>query len=141
MRFGSWKKACTLGLLLIGTIAVGRGASASDALWGDGVVIVPSNQPAPTPGVTPGQEQAFAAGQWESPQQMFEVVCQKCHDNATPTTPRLLGRGIPARFSVSAARNGRRGMPAFKPSDFTDEEMQRLAEWIELSASPNGGTP
>lgn len=138
MKFGFWRRS----LLLTGAIAIAGTAMASNDLFGDGIVVVPTYQPAPVGGATVAEESAFGADEWESPEQMYEVVCSKCHDGSTPTTRVLLGRGISAQRVVTMVRNGGRAMPAFKPSDFNDAELAALAQWIEQSAAPTtGGQP
>ena len=78
---------------------------------------------------------AESAGQWKSPQQIWRSVCAYCH--TTGVGPILQGRALDPAYIVGRARHGFRAMPAFKPSEFSDEELEGLAKWIHDSKSPD----
>lgn len=70
------------------------------------------------------------------PEAVYETVCGYCHGRNVG--PILLGRKLPADMVKLIAREGRNGMPAFRPTEITNEELDALAKWISTSA-PNKG--
>lgn len=78
--------------------------------------------------------QAYSAGQWKNSDQIYRTFCASCH--ATGIGPVILGREYPAQAVPIMVRNGDHTMPAFKPSEINDAELEGLAKWINESAAP-----
>ena len=86
------------------------------------------------------EKRALAAGQYESPKQMYQLSCAQCHD--TGVGPVLFGRSLDVDYITYMVRHGRNGMPAFFPSDYSDSDVQQLASWVATQpkpAQPEGG--
>jgi len=77
---------------------------------------------------------AESAGDWQGPQQIWRSVCAYCH--TTGVGPVLQGRALDPAYIIGRARHGYRAMPAFKPSEFSDQELESLAKWIHDSKLP-----
>lgn len=67
------------------------------------------------------------------PQFIYDRTCGYCHGHNVG--PIILGRQLPAAVVASIVRSGNGAMPAFKPTEITNLELQALAEWIEASPS------
>ena len=80
------------------------------------------------------EKRALAAGQYESPKQMYQLTCAQCHD--TGVGPVLFGRSLDVKYITYMVRHGRNGMPAFFPSDYSDSDVQQLASWIATQPKP-----
>lgn len=65
---------------------------------------------------------------------VYRTVCRLCHE--TRIGPALLGRQLPPVLIRQIVRHGRNGMPAFRPSEISDETLAGLARFIERSAAP-----
>jgi mono/diheme cytochrome c family protein len=79
-------------------------------------------------GLTLTRASAQSADQWQSGQQIYENVCQYCHIN--DVGPVLTGRDLPALYFKSIARSGLNGMPAFKPTELSDKDLDKIAEYL-----------
>ena len=66
-----------------------------------------------------------------SPDQVYAKICGYCHGRNVG--PILLGRNLPPEAIRLIARNGQNGMPAFRPTEVTDAELDALAKWIATS--------
>ena len=73
------------------------------------------------------QARAQAAGQWQSPAQVYQKVCAYCHE--TGVGPHIRGL-FPAKFYAQVVRHGMAAMPAFRPTDIDDATLQKLGEWL-----------
>lgn len=82
----------------------------------------------------PDEVSAQAAGQWRDTQQMFELTCAYCH--TTGIGPELRGRGLSSDLIVTLVRHGTRAMPTFRPTEFSDQELAALSQWLSLSPAP-----
>lgn len=77
---------------------------------------------------------AFAAqklGEYQpqrAPEQVYAKVCGYCHGRNIG--PILLGRNLPTDMVKAVARQGRNAMPAFRPTEVTNAELDALATWI-----------
>jgi mono/diheme cytochrome c family protein len=80
---------------------------------------------------------AFAAqklGEYQperSPEVTYAKVCGYCHGRNIG--PIILGRKLDTDMIKSVARHGRNGMPAFRPTEVTNAELDALATWISTS--------
>jgi mono/diheme cytochrome c family protein len=96
--------------------------------------------------VLPWAALASAAGEGPSgvkPRDLFAQHCAACHDAAgwgtralarrvPPGREQLLTReSTPAAFTRHVVRRGIGSMPQFAPTDLSDEELARLAAWLE----------
>ncbi|HWU01168.1 MAG TPA: cytochrome c [Novosphingobium sp.] len=64
-----------------------------------------------------------------SPEKVYASTCGYCHGHNVG--PIILGRHLPADMVRYMVRHGRLGMPAFRPSEITDAELNALATWVE----------
>ena len=83
-------------------------------------------------------QQAYGAGQWKGPEQIYNVFCIQCHGSAA-VGPELLGRGLVAVATKTIVRHGVATMPPFFSTEINDSELEALAEWIQRSSSPKKG--
>ena len=82
----------------------------------------------------PALAEAQAAGGWRDAQQMFDATCGYCH--GAGVAAELRGRELTAEYIGVFIRNGFRGMPAFRPSDFSDADIAALAAMLAGSPKP-----
>jgi mono/diheme cytochrome c family protein len=66
-----------------------------------------------------------------APQYLYDRTCGYCHGHNVG--PIILGRQLPAAVVSSIVRSGNGAMPAFKPTEITNQELQALAAWIQAS--------
>lgn len=133
-----WKTKAALGVLALGLLGIAgcsqapRSAQAPEIPEG---IIRHDAAPAPEiDGERIKQKQALAAGQYESPKQMYQLTCAQCHE--TGVGPQLFGRSLTVDYITYMVRHGRAGMPAFFPSDYSDSDVQQLASWIATQPKP-----
>lgn len=69
------------------------------------------------------------------PEQIYQAVCRYCHE--TGLGPQLKARQLPAAYVTHVVRHGQRAMPAFRSTEISDTELQRIAAFIE--GSEGGG--
>ena len=60
---------------------------------------------------------------------VYHTVCQYCHE--TGVGPEIKSRQLAAAYTTYIVRNGFRAMPAFRPTEINDEELERVAAFIE----------
>lgn len=60
---------------------------------------------------------------------VYQAVCQYCHE--TGVGPELRSRHLPAAYTTHVVRHGSRAMPAFRPTEISDQELERVAVFIE----------
>jgi len=65
---------------------------------------------------------------------VYQKVCQYCHE--TGVGPEIRSRELPAIYITHVVRNGFRAMPAFRPTEISDRELERIASFIQRN---NGG--
>ena len=73
------------------------------------------------PGVAPPRD----------PQFIYSRVCGYCHGHAV--APLIRGRNLPPQLVEYFVRHGQGAMPAFKPTEITDQELAALARWLSTS--------
>lgn len=78
--------------------------------------------------------QAQTSGQWKSGEHIYSQTCAFCHSAAVG--PNLLGRNLPPEYVTHVVTHGLRAMPAFRPTDFSQEDVHMLATWIRDSKAP-----
>jgi mono/diheme cytochrome c family protein len=81
------------------------------------LLAVPPSTAAPAPSATPRPAQT-----------VYAEVCGYCHGRNVG--PILLGRMLPADYIAAMVRTGRNGMPAFRPTEVSPQELEALAAWI-----------
>jgi mono/diheme cytochrome c family protein len=80
---------------------------------------------------------AFAAqklGQVEgerAPEVLYAKTCGYCHGKNIG--PVIRGRALTAEAIKRQVRHGQNGMPAFRPTEITNSELDALATWISAS--------
>jgi mono/diheme cytochrome c family protein len=75
-----------------------------------------------------GQPQAERA-----PEVIYAKTCGYCHGRNIG--PVIRGRALPADAIKAIVRKGQNGMPAFRPTEITPVELDKLANWISASAA------
>lgn len=70
-----------------------------------------------------------AAEKEKSGEAVYQAVCQYCHE--TGVGPEIRSRQLPTAFTSIVVRNGLGAMPAFRPSEISDQELERIATFIE----------
>jgi mono/diheme cytochrome c family protein len=85
--------------------------------------------------LAPAAARSQAAGEWRDPGHLYDSSCTFCHD--TGVGPDLKGAGWPKEYVALRLRLGFKAMPAFKPSEISDREIEALAAW--LAAQPPAG--
>jgi mono/diheme cytochrome c family protein len=78
-----------------------------------------------------GMTLAQSAGQWHDPEEIYGKICQYCH--TTGVGPVLEGRQLQPAYVVATVRSGRNGMPSFRPSEISNDELLALGQWLERS--------
>lgn len=70
-----------------------------------------------------------AAEKERSGEVVYQKVCQYCHE--TGVGPEIRSRQLPTVYTTHVVRNGFRAMPAFRPTEISDQELERVAAFIE----------
>lgn len=65
------------------------------------------------------------------PEVTYAKVCGYCHGKNVG--PIILGRKLHTDMIKAVTRHGRNGMPAFRPTEVTNAELDALAVWISKS--------
>lgn len=71
------------------------------------------------------------SAQDRAPKQLYNITCGYCHGRNVG--PILLGRQLPAEYIRTMVRSGPNGMPAFRPTEISNTELDALASWISAS--------
>jgi mono/diheme cytochrome c family protein len=66
-----------------------------------------------------------------APEIVYAKTCGYCH--GTNVGPIILGRALPIETVKSMVRHGQNAMPAFRPTEITNAELDKLATWISTS--------
>jgi mono/diheme cytochrome c family protein len=66
-----------------------------------------------------------------SPEVVYAKTCGYCHGKNVG--PVIRGRALPADAIKTIVRHGQNGMPAFRPTEITQSELDKLAAWISAS--------
>ena len=66
-----------------------------------------------------------------APEYLYARTCGYCHGHNV--APIIRGRNLPPAVIRSIVRSGMGAMPAFKPTEITDTELQALSEWLSQS--------
>lgn len=75
--------------------------------------------------------QAQASSGPRPPEKIYQTTCGYCHGKNIG--PIIKGRELPPEAVKMMVRNGIGGMPAFRPTEITNEELDALATWISQS--------
>ena len=81
-----------------------------------------------TPIQIPSSGFAQSANDWESGEQIYDLVCQYCHQNEVG--PVLTGRQLPEPYIEVITRNGFRAMPAFRQTELSDADLAKVAAYV-----------
>jgi mono/diheme cytochrome c family protein len=65
------------------------------------------------------------------PEAIYAKTCGYCH--GTNVGPIILGRSLPVSYIKRRVRGGQNAMPAFRPTEITNAELNKLATWISTS--------
>lgn len=65
------------------------------------------------------------------PEALYAKTCGYCHGKNVG--PVIRGRALPADTIKAIVRKGQNGMPAFRPTEITRAELDKLAAWISAS--------
>lgn len=71
-----------------------------------------------------------------APETIYAKTCGYCHGRNVG--PIILGRGLPAESVKYIVRHGQNGMPAFRPTEVKQQELDALAAWVEKSQPRKG---
>ncbi len=83
-------------------------------------------------------DQAPPSSQPRTGEQVYRQTCGYCHGRNVG--PVILGRHLAAELIRERARNGLNGMPAFRPSEISPEELAAVVSYVQTSgANPNEG--
>lgn len=66
-----------------------------------------------------------------APEEVYAKTCGYCHGKNVG--PVIRARALPADAIKTIVRHGQNGMPAFRPTEITNSELDRLAAWISAS--------
>ena len=75
--------------------------------------------------------QATYEVQPRAPEYLYARTCGYCHGHNVG--PIIRGRHLPAPVIAAMVRSGQGAMPAFKPTEITDTELQALAAWLSTA--------
>jgi len=76
------------------------------------------------------------SAQPREPAAIYKTICGYCHGKNIG--PIILGRGLPKEYITSMARSGPNGMPAFRPTEISNDELDALAVFISQSDAAEG---
>jgi len=65
------------------------------------------------------------------PEGTYARTCGYCH--GANVGPVILGRNLPPEAIEAVVRSGRGAMPAFRPTEISEEELTALADWVSKS--------
>jgi mono/diheme cytochrome c family protein len=65
------------------------------------------------------------------PAELYAKTCGYCHGKNIG--PVIRGRALPAEAIKRQVRHGQNGMPAFRPTEITNAELDALTKWISVS--------
>lgn len=60
---------------------------------------------------------------------VYQKTCKYCHEAGVG--PELRSRLLPAVYTTQVVRHGNRAMPAFRPTEISEQELERVAAFIE----------
>jgi mono/diheme cytochrome c family protein len=66
-----------------------------------------------------------------APEEIYAKTCGYCH--GANVGPVIRGRALPADAIKLMVRSGPNGMPAFRQTEITNSELDKLARWISTS--------
>jgi mono/diheme cytochrome c family protein len=66
-----------------------------------------------------------------APEEIYAKTCGYCHGKNIG--PVIRGRALPADAIKTIVRHGQNGMPAFRPTEITNSELEKLGQWISAS--------
>lgn len=72
----------------------------------------------------------------QGPEGTYSRTCGYCH--GTNVGPILLGKGYPPEAITYMVRNGKGAMPAFRPTEISEAELQALSKWVSTSTPSTG---
>ena len=76
-----------------------------------------------------------AAGQWRSPEHIWNASCGYCH--GAGVARELRGLKLPADAIRQIVRRGSTAMPVFHASELSDADLSSLAKWLEAAPAPS----
>jgi mono/diheme cytochrome c family protein len=68
-----------------------------------------------------------------APEVIYAKTCGYCHGRNVG--PVIRGRALSAAAVALQVRHGQNGMPAFRPTEITNSELDALAKWVSASKS------
>jgi mono/diheme cytochrome c family protein len=77
-----------------------------------------------------GQQLGQPQGE-RAPEIVYAKTCGYCHGKNIG--PVIRGRALPTDAIKTIVRHGQNGMPAFRPTEVTNSELEALARWIAAS--------
>lgn len=77
------------------------------------------------------QAQATYEVQPRAPEYLYARTCGYCHGHNV--APIIRGRNLPPAVTIAMVRAGQGAMPAFKPTEITNAELEALAAWLSTA--------
>lgn len=84
--------------------------------------------------IVPPAGRAQSAGQWQSPEHLWDASCGFCH--GASVAPELRGARLQPVVIKAFVRNGAPGMPVFQRSELSDADLEMFATWLAASEVP-----
>lgn len=74
----------------------------------------------------------------DTPENIYLNSCAFCHSRPIPPFPgpELRGRKLEPDYIKTLARRGAKGMLTFTKAEISDEELDALAKWLQVSQFP-----
>lgn len=70
---------------------------------------------------------------WKEGKEIYGKVCGSCHDRTLG--PVIRGRGLDPLYIRIIVRNGLLAMPAFRPSEFNEASLEKVARYVSKSSA------
>jgi len=76
---------------------------------------------------------AQATNEWRDAEHLYSSTCKYCHELGVGPVLKGRGAGLPVEYIKFRVRRGYNAMPAFKPSEISDKDIEMLGKWLSES--------